>query len=232
MSLLQAVGNDNGAGATTLTAVFPTLTAGSLLTVYIGTSSTLTITSVSDSLNGAWTISSAAAQKVGNAYFKNSASSGSNVTVTVTIPSSDGIIIIIEESGMDTSAPLDKIIAQNSQSGVTTASSGATGTLAQATEVGYAHSYSFAGQNEFSNAGLAAGWAAVSGTNITTGLYNAATGSSMFIQRKVFAATTTDTSTVTCLVGANPITSITTFKVAAGGGGGVGARNRTLTGAG
>lgn len=234
MALVQALGADNGGGATTLVAIFPTLTAGSLLSVHIGTSSNSTISGVSDTVNGAWTVSSVGGQKVGNAYFKNSSVSAIPVTVTVTLGgSSEGIIIILEESGIDTTAPLDKIIAQNAQTGVTTASSGATGVLAQSTEVGFSHSYSFNGQSQFSNAGLASGWAAVAGTNITTGLYNALSGASMFIQRKAFAATTSDTSTVTCVIGANPFTSITTYKQAGGGGGGgVGQQNRLLLGVG
>lgn len=225
MALLQAVGNDNGAGATTLTVVLPTITAGSLLTVLIGTSSTLSISSVSDTVNGAWPTpnSTPNAQKVGAAYLKNSAASAVPVTITATLSiSSDGVIAALEESGIDTTAPLDKglVLAQNAQTGVTTASSTATGVLSQASEIGYAHSYSFNGQNQFSNAGLASGWAPVTGTNITNGLYNAASGACMFIQRKAFAATTSDTATVTCVVGANPFTSIETYKVAAGGGGG------------
>lgn len=238
MALIQAIGSNNGAGATTLTVVLPTITAGSLLVVMIGTSSNVNISSVSDTVNGAWPSPQASpgAQKVGHAFLKNSAASASSVTITVTISaSSDGVICALEESGMDTTSPADKglVLAQNSQTGVTTATSTSTGVLSQANEVGFANSYSFNSQNLFSNAGLSSGWAALTGTGITTGLINAPSGECMFVQRKLYAATTADTSTVTCDITANPFTAISTWKVAAGGGGGGGGQqNRLLLGVG
>lgn len=221
MALLQAIGNDNGAGATTMTITFPTLTAGSLLRVGAGTSGSATIQSCSDTLNGAWTAASTGGQRVHEAYFKNSAASASPIVVTLTFTGSqDGSIIGTEDSGMDTTAPLDKIIAQNAQSGVTTWTTTTTGTLAQASEVGYAYAFSFAGGGQFPNSGLGSGWAVMTGTGLTNGSHDNPNGDSFITIRKVYAATTADTGSGACSAGTNPTSAIATYKVASGGGGG------------
>src|SRR6267154_4363206 len=111
MSLLQAVGNDNGAGNTSFTVTLAAATAGSLIGIALYFLGAPTVT-ISDDKGQTYTkltavtISGGGAQAL-FAYFPNTASGASVITIAFSV-STAAIAIGFEESGVVTASPVDQ----------------------------------------------------------------------------------------------------------------------------
>lgn len=214
MAQVQAV----GASTTTSSVVIniSASAAGNCLIVLIGTSSNLTVTSVSDNQGQSWSSAFSDDTKCHVFYKANTAAGVTQVTVT--FPSSqEAAAIVMERDDLDTASPFDVASTQNSQSGVTTWTANATGTLAQDTALAIGIAHSVNGQNMFTGAG--SGWAAITGTGITSGQRNNSAGASTFVELKDVTGGGTVQATGSCQSGADPYSLSLAFKKASAHGG-------------
>lgn len=213
MSLVQAVGNDNGSGATTLTVSLGAVTAGNLLVVCCGVQSRL-VTGVADDVNGAWTEAFAQTNQFaapGIWYFQNTGSGTPTVTLTFSASTASSAIAW-EESGVLTSSAFDKE-AHSSTTNSAAWNSGATSTTSQANTVGFGFVSSANAPSGFAGD---SGWTALSGTGITSGSrYNSADGNDVFVCRREYTSTGTYSATGTRSAANNWCAGIVIFKQSA-----------------
>jgi len=188
MALIQAVANDNGAGATTLVATIASSTVGSCLTAIVGRLANL-VTGVTDNLAQTYTAAftpGAFTEAAGAWICPNSAAGVTTITATFSA-STGSVIFALEESGIVTASPVDQTQRSTSTSGATY-DSGATATTTNANDVGYAIACSAATSNV--NFAADAGWTAVTGTGITSGHHgNTTEGDDLFVARREYTAT-------------------------------------------
>jgi hypothetical protein len=196
MALVQAVANDNGAGAATITATISSSTAGNCLVVVIGRNGRL-ITGVTDNQSQtyvqAYTPLNNGTEDTSTWVFPNTAA---GVTlITATFSSSQGsVIFAIEESGLETSSVVD---ASAVTAGAVQATWSSSATAISSTTVGYGICCSTGGSSQ-SIAVTASGWSDVTGTGITAGHHgNATEGDDLYMCRQVFASSGSKTASGT-----------------------------------
>lgn len=222
---VQVIANASASSAAKVVTIAASA-AGNLLRVGLSSDGNATILSVTDNLGQTWVVASAGGQKLHEVYCPNTLANVTTITITFTVAQLS-IWFASEDSGVALTNPLDKIVAQTTQSGVTTWTTSSTGVLAQAAELGYAYAYSVISGDQFPGAGLGSGWAVVTGTGITNSSRNSGSGECMTMIRKIYAATTADTGSAGCVIGANPFNAMATYKeVAAAPGGGVANNDR------
>lgn len=122
-ALVTEVNSSPAAGASFTLSKTPT--AGSLLVVKVHYHSTsITLASVSDDVNGAWTVignspSVSPGERVGMAYIWNVAGSACTITVTASSGTPTCSVSLAEYSGFGAADPLDKSITGSGTSGDT-----------------------------------------------------------------------------------------------------------------
>lgn len=217
MAQVQAVGNDNGAGGTTLVVTIAASTAGSLLIAVIGCYGK-DVTSVTDNLAQTWTQAYTPGTNTEHPAFwyrANTASGVTTVTATFSV-SRQSDMAVLEENGMATASPFDKH-AQSTSALSTTWDTGATAATVQADELALCAVASASGSNRsfaLDGTSSSAGWAGISGTNITSGRVAAtANGFDLFIARRTLSATGAYNASGTCTNSVR-VAAIATFKTA------------------
>lgn len=154
------------ASVTTTTVAFPAaVSAGDLLVAVVRTGTAAAVSSISDSVNGAWTVLAAVANGAGEdfvAYFVNSGAGTPTVTVNFGAASSPQISIAAF-SNVLTASPLDQTGAgATGASGTSLAADSVTTTHANEIVIGF---FSQGATETFSQSGA---WAIVSGNGTPT----------------------------------------------------------------
>jgi hypothetical protein len=225
MSVVQAVGGDNGAvAATTLAITIASSIAGSCL-IAGSAQYGFDVTGVADNLGQTWI---QAFTPIGNTespsvwYFPNTSAGVTTVTFTYgTARKSDGFVL--EESGLTTSSTVDvfALTPLNTFSVGTTWASETTGTTAQADEIALCITSTAAGSDitlALDSASTTAGWAGLTGTGFTSGRINtSANGTDTLVCRRVLSATGTVNCSGTNVTNPGDCQeAIVTFKVLGG----------------
>jgi len=231
MALLNAAASDNGAGSTTLSVTVPSSTAGSCMLAFIGTHAT-DVSSVTDNLAQTYTRAFVPGANTEHSCVwtcKNSSAGVTSITATLCI-SRASVIFGVEESGINTTTPVDTSAFEAAPTSKATWTSTATSVTSQANTIGYGFTATATGSNvSFADT---SGGTAVTGTGITAGHHgNTTDGNDMFVSRQVYASASAKTASGT---NSTAITagSIVVLRVAGGGGGVGGQQNRLLLGVG
>ena len=216
VAFVQANALDQATAPAPTLAFTSNVTAGNLLVAYIGWGSTsVTLTSVTDSLSQTWTIinnpTTGAVSRAAIAYFPST--SGGACTLTATFSSTTTSLIGMHEvSGCATTLPLDVSVA-NAQSNVTLGTDVITSTAVATTVDG---DYIFVGTSD-----IAQGHPFTAGTGYTapaTGTSNNAGGVGAiwteYLAPQVTHGSTTGTFSISAS-GDYPVTVMATFKAAA-----------------
>jgi hypothetical protein len=189
MSLVQAVANDNGYGANTVSVNISASAQGSCLIAIVGRNGRY-VTGVSDSAGQSYVSAFTPNDAVEASAMWVCPNSQAGVTwITANISTAqDTCIFGIEESGVVTSSCVDKYAAPGPSGPTTSWDSGNAPTTSQANTVGFGIAV------ETSNANgafvPAAGWSALTGANITAGHHgNTLAGEDLFVMRREFTST-------------------------------------------
>ncbi len=190
------------------------VTAGSLLVLWISWDATSgqTVTGVADNHSATWTKATAASMhdatnnQSGSLYYLENAASGAT-TVTATFSANTTFIRVVvgEWDGVATTAALDQATVANATNTTATdnISSGATATLAQASELVISGALDDANNATFTG-----------GTGYTRRVISAATsGFDAALEDKTVSATTAVTGTWTGSVASRYICCVATFKL-------------------
>jgi hypothetical protein len=215
MSLVQAVANDNGAGATTVACTIASSTAGNCLIVVVGVYAD-TVTGVTDNLSQTYTPAyTPGSDHVTPGVWTCPNTASGVTTITATFSSSHGSVIFgIEESGIVTSSPVDQH-KEAAFATVTVWDTTAATTTTQENSIGYASICAADGSN--SSFAADAGWTPVSGTGITSGHHgNTTEGDDCFVARREYTTTGAYSATGTCTA-ATVAPTIVILKQAAAG---------------
>jgi hypothetical protein len=211
MSFVQAIAGDNSpTNTTSLALTLPTpSTAGSMLIFACFSGS---FTSVTDDHAQTYTTAGSVGSFVQLYYCPNSVAGVSVITGTCT--SSPVIAFAIEESGVVTTSAEDAFAMPAVQTGVTSFTSGNSGTTTNANDVAYGVHASNTGNGLTWTAG--SGWTPITGTNITGGHHlHTVDGDEMYVQRKTVTATGAYASDGTVSSANNIGSGIVLFKQAA-----------------
>jgi hypothetical protein len=191
MSQVQAVKAASNAAQATLTFTPANTTLGNTLLIFVFSTGSLTYTSTTDNIGGGtYNIRSAT---TGNCFVIDNLSCAANInSVVVTVNSSTDFLLgaLIERNDI---TGFDQCVAQASGTATSTWSATSSGSLAQASEIGYGFAGNFNSGGVLTGAG--SGWTAVSSASITSGVLDDSAGDSGFIEYQIFSVTSAVTAT-------------------------------------
>jgi hypothetical protein len=207
-------GTQTGTATTYVITLSATAAAGNLAIGRIGTGSTVTISSVTDSRGNTWTVdktqgSGPSAHLVSTGQDVGTLQSGDTITITISGSIAAGTAIFDEFSGMDiTSSRVDKT-AGNSAGATTARDAGTTAATTQADEL-VVGAFAIAGDETSLTVG--SGY-----SHFTSDYINDSATNSIAGEYQIVSATGTQNPTATAGANAAYRAVVATYKAAAGG---------------